>query len=201
MNYALLDELFGKVEEEFEAKGKPLCPGCTASNCCSLMVNSWPEEWAEVAKRIRGTQMEQKVHDWWVWFRTLSLTERWDDLEFLRAAKRDDRPCPLLVDGRCSVYDIRPFACRGMYSKEASPEKCSSDGESIWMFDATPVLMRWAPGNIHDPRLVSALPVGIGACLQWPGAFEMAEWICQKQLQAAMDDPSRILKDAPRKVI
>lgn len=28
-------------------------------------------------------------------------------------------PCPLLVDGACSAYDIRPFACRALFSPDA----------------------------------------------------------------------------------
>jgi Fe-S-cluster containining protein len=34
----------------------------------------------------------------------------------------DSIPCPLLVEGRCSVYDIRPLVCRGFNS--ASAEAC-----------------------------------------------------------------------------
>lgn len=30
------------------------------------------------------------------------------------------RPCPLLKDGACSVYDARPFACRALYSFDAA---------------------------------------------------------------------------------
>jgi len=28
-------------------------------------------------------------------------------------------PCPLLVEGSCSVYAIRPFACRSLFSSDA----------------------------------------------------------------------------------
>ncbi len=29
-------------------------------------------------------------------------------------------PCPMLVDGNCSVYPVRPFACRAYYSLDVS---------------------------------------------------------------------------------
>ena len=29
------------------------------------------------------------------------------------------RPCPLLADGACTVYDRRPFACRSIFSEDA----------------------------------------------------------------------------------
>jgi hypothetical protein len=29
-------------------------------------------------------------------------------------------PCPLLKDGACTVYDMRPFACRSLFSPDAS---------------------------------------------------------------------------------
>jgi Fe-S-cluster containining protein len=32
------------------------------------------------------------------------------------ARRRTGKPCPLLVDGRCSVYDDRPLMCRGLFA-------------------------------------------------------------------------------------
>lgn len=29
-------------------------------------------------------------------------------------------PCPLLIDGECSVYDVRPIACRTVFSPDAN---------------------------------------------------------------------------------
>jgi hypothetical protein len=34
------------------------------------------------------------------------------------AALRSEFPCPLLTDGRCSVYEVRPLMCRAMHSLE-----------------------------------------------------------------------------------
>jgi len=36
------------------------------------------------------------------------------------ARRRAGKPCPLLVDNRCSVYDDRPLMCRGMMAADAA---------------------------------------------------------------------------------
>jgi len=38
----------------------------------------------------------------------------------------DWRPCPFLVDHRCSIYEVRPFACRCMVSKSV----CQPGGQA-----------------------------------------------------------------------
>lgn len=34
--------------------------------------------------------------------------------------RRTGRPCPLLADGKCSVYDDRPLMCRGLFVAEST---------------------------------------------------------------------------------
>lgn len=34
--------------------------------------------------------------------------------------RRTSRACPLLVDGKCSVYDDRPLMCRGLFAAESA---------------------------------------------------------------------------------
>jgi hypothetical protein len=36
------------------------------------------------------------------------------------AALRAEFPCPLLADGRCSVYEVRPLMCRAMHSLDVA---------------------------------------------------------------------------------
>lgn len=38
--------------------------------------------------------------------------------------RRLNAPCPMLVDGRCSVYALRPFGCRIFFAKEKA-ENCA----------------------------------------------------------------------------
>jgi len=44
--------------------------------------------------------------------------------------RRSGRPCPLLVDNRCSVYADRPLMCRSVLAADA--EGCRAALESIW---------------------------------------------------------------------
>src|SRR5579863_9591807 len=44
--------------------------------------------------------------------------------------RRTGRPCPLLVDNRCSIYEDRPLACRGMLASD--PEECRASNESAF---------------------------------------------------------------------
>ncbi len=52
------------------------------------------------------------------------------DMEWMHEASREElyairRPCPLLVDDCCSVYEVRPLACRGWNSLDV--DKCEED--------------------------------------------------------------------------
>jgi Fe-S-cluster containining protein len=84
--------------------------GCAA--CCRrkvactipevISIAAWLSECSEEEKqRIRADA--QHLHD---------STAELDDLGRVRAAL----PCPLLVEQRCSVYEVRPIACRAVYS-------------------------------------------------------------------------------------
>lgn len=48
--------------------------------------------------------------------------------DFAELAKSPPTPCPLLVDGRCSVYDARPLVCRGYNSTDVNA--CRADYEN-----------------------------------------------------------------------
>lgn len=35
-----------------------------------------------------------------------------------------EKPCSFLEEGRCSIYEVRPIACRGHHSLAESPDSC-----------------------------------------------------------------------------
>jgi Fe-S-cluster containining protein len=73
-----------------------------------------------------------------------------------RRAARD--PCALLVDNKCSVYETRPYVCRGMFSTSAQ------DCESVLMAPAGAKLP--AIRSPAVPRaLASAFASGVNAAL------------------------------------
>ena len=107
--------------------------GC--SHCCRLLVLSWTFEGILIAhrmirsgsasldtfRRLQAVSIEQmpKLHE--IRSRDRGAVGA-DQVDFL--AKPDSlanewferyEPCPLLKDGQCSVYDVRPLACSSHY--------------------------------------------------------------------------------------
>jgi Fe-S-cluster containining protein len=66
--------------------------------------------------------------------------------EILSKLSKDERhlqalTCPLLVDNKCSVYDVRPIACRGFHSSSVEVCKAASADRTMSF-----------PFPKHDPR-------------------------------------------------
>jgi hypothetical protein len=88
--------------------------GC--SYCCHLMTEVFAPEVLAIARYVveRFTPEERD-----------RLTRDIDAFiaatDGMTAARRMDVsiPCPLLADGRCSAYEVRPMACRAWHSKNA----------------------------------------------------------------------------------
>lgn len=97
------------------AKGGFACrSGC--SWCCNQQVAALPVEALVIADHIdtafapaeRAALIERLTK--------LDATSR--GLSALARA-RLKQPCALLVEGRCSIYSVRPLRCRGLYSRDA----------------------------------------------------------------------------------
>ena len=88
--------------------------GC--SHCCGLPVYASPAELIVIYRRLRSewrpesfSQLRQEVRS--LAEATASMTPQ----EWAAAPHR----CPLLKDGLCQVYDVRPLTCRGWNSLDA----------------------------------------------------------------------------------
>jgi Putative zinc- or iron-chelating domain len=124
------------------AKG---CPSCCVSKVAvvapevlriaeHLRRNLDPEPFAALVARVRAADEQT---------RGLSRAER----------ARAGVPCPLLVEGACSVHEVRPLLCRGWSSLDvAACERHFADP------DGTPV----APGYRVGYELASAVLAGLG---------------------------------------
>jgi Fe-S-cluster containining protein len=84
--------------------------------CCYKKVGTTEPEVLRIRDYLRGTLSAE----------TLQLTlQRIEELQQARQELRSDPwaasrlPCSLLVDGRCSVYPVRPLTCRGFNSSNA----------------------------------------------------------------------------------
>lgn len=78
--------------------------GCTF--CCHVSVSVTPFEAIRIAAAMRRGAIPDRT-------KTIAGGDA-------SSAMRTSRtPCPLLVDGACSAYAIRPFACRALFSSSA----------------------------------------------------------------------------------
>ena len=179
---ALMAELFGLADSALAAlvaKDPPrraiACKaGC--AYCCIVYVQVTPLEALHVARSILArpaaevTAVRQRVAA-----AHATTVGRDSDYRIVLA-----QPCPLLVDGRCSVYADRPFACRGANSADANACRdafANPDG---------PLL----PTFIHQSKTYAALGRGTAKGLSDTGVRPtLLELIAALHLALAHDDP------------
>jgi len=93
--------------------------GC--DHCCHQPVGLTPPEALAIAAHLRQSLTRAALA-----IVAARLAERVADTRGLSPAARfsPDHPCPFLNCGRCSIYEVRPLACRGMNSLDA--EECKT---------------------------------------------------------------------------
>ena len=117
-----LQHFWEAIEEYYDHiaqyKGFQCGKGC--SYCC--FDNPHGVSSLEVRRIIPRLNKNQKE-------RITSYMEEWDNLthesshDRQQTWKKECNPCPLLESGACSVYDVRPLACRSFFSIH-HPEWC-----------------------------------------------------------------------------
>ena len=97
--------LAARADYRAEMDGAQCRRGCAF--CCHVDVVATPFEAIRIATSMRRGQIPD---------RRAAVAEA-----ALPSQARGARntPCPLLVEGACSVYAIRPFACRSLFSSDA----------------------------------------------------------------------------------
>jgi len=143
-----LKEYYGKVDEALacwtkraQERGENIaCINCRKPACCKQRVLAYDKEVMNIAEAV--TELEpstrrrviNQVQKWFLDFSRLSKEEQLDP----ETPWNKDMYCPLLVDGKCSVYEDRPLACRGHYALEENEDKCNDpDVQSVKMFDTS----------------------------------------------------------------
>ena len=93
--------------------------GC--DHCCHQPVGLTPPEALAIFAHLRQTLASEELAA--VGAR---LAQRARETRGLSSAQRfsPDQPCPFLAHGTCSIYEVRPLACRGMNSLDA--EECKT---------------------------------------------------------------------------
>jgi Fe-S-cluster containining protein len=107
------DEALAIVQEEYRPRlhCQEGCHYC----CCKPGVLASIPELLRILARIRVTFTEVDVSS--LRERTKAYGEQLAGRNFNDLVD-ESIPCPLLVDGRCSVYEVRPLVCRGYNSTD-----------------------------------------------------------------------------------
>ncbi len=179
---ALMAELFGLADSALAAlvaKDPPrraiACKaGC--AYCCVVYVQVTPLEALHVARSILARPAaEVAAARQRVAAAHATTVGRDSDYRIVLA-----QPCPLLVDGRCSVYADRPFACRGANSADANACR------DAFANPGGPLL----PTFIHQSKTYAALGRGTAKGLSDTGVRPtLLELIAALHLALAHDDP------------
>jgi Fe-S-cluster containining protein len=106
---------------------KPIACGAGCAHCCWLRAEASALEVLRIADHLRSTLPAKQLED--VCARVLETARRVVGLG-TDARAEAAVPCALLLGDRCTVYEVRPLACRGCNA--ADPEACEaslSDGE------------------------------------------------------------------------
>ena len=118
----MMTRIFGAIEhttaalKDQDPPGQP--PACEAgcSCCCCVQVQVLPPEVLHLAGHLKKTRSQEELAAL-----STALAEHGNRVKGLTPGQQSaiDDPCPLLVDGLCSVYEARPIACRSANSTDA----------------------------------------------------------------------------------
>lgn len=179
----LMAELFqfaGQTFDALAAKDPPrrtiACEsGC--AHCCHFYVQVTPLEAVRIARLLRANlppdglaRLRERVHDAYTRVRGKDAAARMVLAE----------PCPLLENGRCSIYADRPFVCRGANSADAAA--CRNGLRNP---QSVPV-----PMYVHQRQVYAAVGQGAADGLRDAGLRpHLLELVSALKLALEFDDP------------
>lgn len=95
--------------------------------CCHLAASAWPLELFAIASWLAQHRTPDELGEL---LERLRAAVAEGDRQRAAAPNRARRvACPLLVGGRCSVYEVRPAACVGWNSADAAPCQAYAEGD------------------------------------------------------------------------
>jgi len=110
----LAEGLLARAPQEGGAAGVACHAGC--DHCCYQSVGVTPPEALAIVAHLRSSLSVAALAEL-----AAHIAARHGATRGLSAAERfsPDHPCPFLRSGQCSIYEVRPLACRGMNSLDA----------------------------------------------------------------------------------
>ena len=160
------------VAEQARTTGpQPACQaGC--AHCCHLRVEATEPEVFHIAQHLRAQPAEALAD-------ALSALHRHVTTAALNPTNPARQACSFLVDERCSIYPVRPAACRKAHSLSA--QHCAEQSATIpqnlrLLVDAEALMAGTALAYRDQPLLASAheLNAAVLAALNDPAA--QARW-------------------------
>lgn len=121
------DELATNLVDELASAEPVACRAGCAWCCSTTVVSTSAAEVIRIATRLQETRTAAEIRV--LVARLRQRAERIAAMEPERS-RRARLPCALLVDNRCSVYDVRPLSCMGWTSSDATA--CESSYRSGW---------------------------------------------------------------------
>lgn len=109
--------LIKPIEAEIEAVGATACrEGCI--HCCYLRVVAFPHEIISIYLFLNKILTKEQFRD----VRN-KLAKQYEVIQPLSVDEHftTNIECPLLLNGRCSVYSVRPISCAGYHSLFEAP--------------------------------------------------------------------------------
>jgi hypothetical protein len=164
----------------------PAChSGC--SHCCYQAVGvSVPEVFAIYA-HLLATRAEGELDA-----TARRIRETDDKTRGLSSAERfsPDLPCPFLESERCSIYEVRPLACRGANSLDAAAcERTLRDPDARTQFLAGSLAV---PCFLEPIRAVHAVAAGIELTLHELLSLKVLPLELTAAMRIMMDDPETV---------
>ena len=159
----LVDEAVGLAEIEISqiSMFRTACEaGCDW--CCYQRVSASPAEILRIADYLRRTRSAEDLADLRARLAAVDTQTRGRSAQERLALHV---PCPLLVDGRCTIYHVRPLTCRGYTSADvdACRRKVDAPNEKVHI-DADPIRYFYCQGvlnGIDDGLLAHELEGGL----------------------------------------
>ena len=161
-------------------------PACRAgcAHCCHQTVGVTPPEVFAIHAHLRATRTPDELDA--VAARLRAADDRTRGMAPLDRVS-PDLPCPFLVDGRCSIYEARPLACRGTNSLDASAcERSLHDPATRAAFLAGTVSV---PCYLEPMRAFHAVTAGLQLALDQLHGLEGTPLELTAAMRIMLDDP------------
>lgn len=97
--------------------------------CCQLAVSAWPMELLVLASWLEERRTPSDVSD--LLRRLRSAVAEGDAQRAATPTRARRLACPLLSEGRCTVYEVRPAACVGWNSAAVEPCRAFAEGDDL----------------------------------------------------------------------